>query len=82
MDEETSDPAQLYADVLVILDRTKGINNSQPSLHAGWMAAVDPRPGETVVRQRDGGLRRGVVLLPGAVVLSHQASAREEAVLG
>lgn len=50
MDEENSDPAQLYADVLVVLDRAKGINNGQPSLHAGWMAAVDPRPRETVVQ--------------------------------
>ena len=50
MDDETSDPEKLYADVLVVLDRRQGINNGQPSLHAGWMAAVDPRPGESVVQ--------------------------------
>ena len=50
MDEETSDPAKLYADVLVALDRPKGINNGQPSLHAAWMAQTDPQPGETVVQ--------------------------------
>jgi protein-L-isoaspartate(D-aspartate) O-methyltransferase len=50
MDDQTSDPAKLYADVLVVLDRAKGINNGQPSLHAVWMAEVDPRPGETVVQ--------------------------------
>ena len=50
MDDETSDAEKLYADVLVVLDRQQGINNGQPSLHAGWMAAVDPRQGDTVVQ--------------------------------
>lgn len=50
MDAETSDPARLYDDVLVVLDRGRGINNGQPSLHAAWIAGVDPRPGETVVQ--------------------------------
>lgn len=48
--QETSDPAEVYGDVLVALDRHKGINNGQPSLHAAWMAELDPRPGETVVQ--------------------------------
>lgn len=48
--ETTSDPAKLYADVLVVLDRARGINNGQPSLHAAWMIAVAPAPGETVVQ--------------------------------
>jgi len=46
---ETSDPAELYQDVLVVLDRERGINNGQPSLHAAWLAALDPQPGETAV---------------------------------
>ena len=50
VDEETSDPARLYQDVLVVLDKPKGINNGQPSLHAAWMAEVDPMPGESVVQ--------------------------------
>lgn len=50
MDEETSDPAKLYDDVLVVLDRKRGINNGQPSLHAAWIAGVEPQPGETVVQ--------------------------------
>jgi protein-L-isoaspartate(D-aspartate) O-methyltransferase len=50
MEDETSDPTKLYADVLIVLDRAKGINNGQPSLHAAWMAGVDPRPGEIVVQ--------------------------------
>jgi protein-L-isoaspartate(D-aspartate) O-methyltransferase len=47
---ETSDPADLYQDVLVVLDRGRGINNGQPSLHAAWLAALDPKPGETAVQ--------------------------------
>jgi protein-L-isoaspartate(D-aspartate) O-methyltransferase len=43
------DPSDLYDDVLVVLDRTQGINNGQPSLHAAWIAMVDPQPGETAV---------------------------------
>lgn len=45
----TSDPADLYEDVLVTLDGRKGINNGQPSLHAAWLDSVDPKPGETAV---------------------------------
>lgn len=48
--EETSDPARLYRDVLVVLDAEKRINNGQPSLHAAWMAGTDPRPGETILQ--------------------------------
>ena len=45
----TSDPADLYDDVLVVLDGAQGINNGQPSLHAAWISAIDPRPGETAI---------------------------------
>src|SRR5918997_1591773 len=47
--KDTSDPADLYQDVLVVLDRERGINNGQPSLHADWMAALDPKPGGVAV---------------------------------
>jgi protein-L-isoaspartate(D-aspartate) O-methyltransferase len=46
----TSDPAELYQDVLVVLNKERGINNGQPSLHAAWLAALDPRPGDTAVQ--------------------------------
>jgi protein-L-isoaspartate(D-aspartate) O-methyltransferase len=46
----SSEPDELYEDVLVALDQAQRINNGQPSLHAGWLAAVDPHPGETVVQ--------------------------------
>ena len=46
---DTFDPSALYQDVLVVLDKSRGINNGQPSLHAAWLAALDPKPGETAV---------------------------------
>jgi protein-L-isoaspartate(D-aspartate) O-methyltransferase len=44
-----TDPSYLYQNSLIALDRRKGINNGEPFLHAGWIAAVAPEPGETVV---------------------------------
>ena len=38
----TSDPKSLYQDRLVALNRAKGINNGQPSLHALCISAVAP----------------------------------------
>ncbi|MGG6896481.1 MULTISPECIES: protein-L-isoaspartate O-methyltransferase family protein [Rhizobium] len=43
------DPAFLYQNVLVALDRAKGINNGEPFLHAAFIGAVAPGPGETVI---------------------------------
>ena len=45
----SSNPADLYEDVLVVIDRLRGINNGEPALHAAWLAAIDPQPGETVI---------------------------------
>jgi protein-L-isoaspartate(D-aspartate) O-methyltransferase len=39
----------LYQDVLVAIDKERGINNGQPSGHARFMGQLEPRPGETVV---------------------------------
>lgn len=44
-----ADPRYLYQDVLVAIDKRREINNGQPSLHARFMGAVAPQPGETVV---------------------------------
>jgi protein-L-isoaspartate(D-aspartate) O-methyltransferase len=44
----SADPSFLYQNVLVRLDGEKGINNGEPFLHASWLGAVAPRPGETV----------------------------------
>jgi len=43
------DPAPLYDDVLVGIVPERGLNNGQPSGHAMWLAAADPRPGEHTV---------------------------------
>ena len=43
-----ADPAFLYQNVVVALDAAKGINNGEPLLHAAWMGAVDPKPGEVI----------------------------------
>ncbi len=47
--EWTSDPAHLHRDVLVALERERGVNNGSPSLHAGWISALAVRPGERIV---------------------------------
>jgi protein-L-isoaspartate(D-aspartate) O-methyltransferase len=45
-----SDPTRLYEDVLVAIDRERGINNGQPSLHAQAIDALALKEGETVVQ--------------------------------
>ena len=45
----TSDPADLYRDELAALDRAKGINNGQPSLHARCIVALAPGRTEHVL---------------------------------
>ena len=47
--EHSSEPAMLYRDVLVALDRERGVNNGSPSLHAGWIGALAVKPGERIV---------------------------------
>ena len=39
----------VYQDVLVAIDKHRGINNGQPSGHAQFLGLLEPRPGETVV---------------------------------
>src|SRR5260221_4678407 len=82
----SADPLFLYQNVLVRLDAAKGINNGEPFLHAAWMGAVEPKPG-----QADCHIGAGtgyytailsVLTLPGGVVhayeidegLAHKAS--------
>lgn len=45
----TSDLAEIYSNVLVAIDPERGINNGEPVLHAAWIDAVSPKPGEAVV---------------------------------
>lgn len=49
IDTPDTNPAHLYANVLVALVPEKRINNGEPSGHAMWLAAADPKPGEHVV---------------------------------
>lgn len=44
----SADPIHLYQNVLVALDVEKRINNGEPQLHAAWIAAADPQPGDAV----------------------------------
>ncbi len=49
LETPSADPVFLYQNVLVALDKSKGINNGEPFLHAAFLGAVAPQPGETVV---------------------------------
>jgi protein-L-isoaspartate(D-aspartate) O-methyltransferase len=44
------DPAYLYQDVLIALDRDRKINIGEPSLHARCLAKLNPKIGETVLQ--------------------------------
>jgi protein-L-isoaspartate(D-aspartate) O-methyltransferase len=51
----SADPVHLYRNALVAIDPERGINNGEPYLHAAWIGAVLPRPGETVIHIGAGG---------------------------
>ncbi|MFC4174513.1 protein-L-isoaspartate O-methyltransferase [Microvirga sp. GCM10011540] len=46
---QTGNIADIYDNVLVAIDRARGINNGEPALHAAWIGAVSPQPGETLI---------------------------------
>jgi protein-L-isoaspartate(D-aspartate) O-methyltransferase len=46
---QTNRVDDIYDNVLVAIDPLRGINNGEPALHAVWLSAVAPRPGDTVV---------------------------------
>lgn len=52
---DPADPASLYADVLVALDASQGINNGSPSLHALMLQRLGVRPGDHVLHAGIGG---------------------------
>lgn len=45
-----SDPRHVYRNSAIALDARKRINNGEPFLHAMWIGAVAPRPGETITQ--------------------------------
>lgn len=44
----SANPAYVYQNNLIALDAERGINNGEPFLHAAWIGAVAPQPGESV----------------------------------
>jgi protein-L-isoaspartate(D-aspartate) O-methyltransferase len=72
----SADPVFLYQNVLVRLDAAKGINNGEPFLHAAWMGAVEPKPGEAVCHIGAGTgyytAILSVLTLPGGVVHAYE----------
>jgi protein-L-isoaspartate(D-aspartate) O-methyltransferase len=75
----SADPALLYQNALVVLDRQKGINNGEPFLHAVWIAAAAPSPGEMVTQVGAGGGYYTAILsmlvLPGGKVTAYELDA-------
>jgi protein-L-isoaspartate(D-aspartate) O-methyltransferase len=43
------DPTYVYQDLLFALDRAKGINNGEPTLHGQLIGALEPAPGDVVL---------------------------------
>ncbi|GGK43462.1 protein-L-isoaspartate O-methyltransferase family protein [Salinarimonas ramus] len=43
------DPVIAYQDVLFALAEARGVNNGSPSLHARWIGALSPKPGDRVL---------------------------------
>lgn len=76
----SADPVHLYQNVLVALDAEKGINNGEPFLHASWIGAVAPQPGETVVQVGAGGgyytAILSVLVLPDGKVFAYELDRR------
>jgi protein-L-isoaspartate(D-aspartate) O-methyltransferase len=44
----SANPVHLYQNLLIAIDASKGVNNGEPFLHASWIGAVAPQPGEVV----------------------------------
>jgi protein-L-isoaspartate(D-aspartate) O-methyltransferase len=42
------DPRHVYQNSAIALDARRGINNGEPYLHAMWIGAAAPQPGETI----------------------------------
>ena len=68
----SADPIHLYQNILVALDAAKGINNGEPFLHAAWIGAVSPQPGEAICQVGTGAgyytAMLGLLVQPGGSV--------------
>ncbi len=71
-----ADPRFIYQDVLVALDKARGINNGQPSLHAALLDAAAPAAGESVLHIGAGSGYYTAILallvLPGGKVTAYE----------
>jgi protein-L-isoaspartate(D-aspartate) O-methyltransferase len=81
-----AEPELLYQDALFALAEEQGINNGEPSLHAGWLHAVQARPGERALLVGAGAGYYAAILAelvgPGGTVLAvehHAALAKAAA---
>ena len=45
----SADPVYIYSNSPVALDSSRGVNCGEPYLHAAWLGAVAPQPGEDIV---------------------------------
>lgn len=76
----SSDPVYVYLNAVVALDPAKGINNGEPLLHAAWIGAVAPQPGESICHIGTGGGYYTAVLsmlaLPGGTVTAFEIDDR------
>jgi protein-L-isoaspartate(D-aspartate) O-methyltransferase len=44
----SDNPGYIYQNNAVALDARQGINNGEPFLHAAWIGATNPRPGDRI----------------------------------
>ncbi|HEY6631611.1 MAG TPA: rRNA adenine N-6-methyltransferase family protein [Rhizobiaceae bacterium] len=76
LETPNSDPIRLYQNALVTIDPERGINNGEPFLHAAWLGAVAPRPGETVIHIGAGGgyytAALAMLVEPGGAVFAYE----------
>ena len=72
----SADPRYLYQNNLIALNAEKGINNGEPFLHARWIGAVAPKPGEIVTHIGSGTGYYSAVLsmlvLPGGTLTAYE----------
>jgi protein-L-isoaspartate O-methyltransferase len=45
----TDDPIHVYQNLVFALDRSRGINNGEPCLHAQMLTSLDPKRGDTAL---------------------------------
>ena len=76
----SADPVHLYRNALVALDVERGINNGEPFLHAAWIGAAAPQPGETLIHIGAGGgyytAALSMLVEPGGKVLAYEIDER------